>query len=257
MIIDIHTHVGLGRTHTDPRRLLDALLGLADRVGIDRLCILGNVSRFGRHPASRSVRVINNGTLTLMQHRPDRVFGFCYLNPANDPDFVREELDRCVEAGMRGVKLWVAVNARDHRLDPIMAHAGRLRIPVLHHAWYKTVQKGSDESNPSDIADLARRFPRTTIIMAHLIAAGPRGVLDIEPCPNVYADVSGSQPQAGVVEYAVSKIGAGRILFGSDMGARDFSSQLAKIYGARITPRERKLILGGNAARLLRLDGKR
>ena len=253
VIIDIHTHVVLGDLKEDPRHALDRLLLLADHVGIDRLCMLGNVGRFGIHPAARGVRTINNVTLKLMKHRPDRVFGFCYLNPVNDPAFLDEELERCVAAGMRGIKLWVAVNARDSRLDPIMARAGQLGIPVLHHAWYKTVQKGPTESDPSDIADLARRFPGTNIVMAHLIAAGIRGVLDIQPCHNVSIDTSGSQPQAGIIEYAVKKIGAERIVFGSDMGVRDYASSLAKVEGARISQREHGLILGENAARLLKL----
>ena len=253
MIIDIHVHANLGPETGDPRPRLDRILDLADRARIDRLCLLGNVMRYGIQQTRRQIRTINNTTLKLVGHRPDRVSGFCFLNPQHDPAFLREEIDRCIAGGLRGLKLEIDVNARDRRLDPIMDKAAALGIPVLHHAWYKTIDKTDNMSDPSDIAHLARRHPRTTIIMAHLIAAGIRGVLDIQPCDNVYADTSGSQPFAGIIEYAVEKLGAGRILFGSDICGRDFSCQLGKVYGARLRKRERDLILGLNAARLLGL----
>ena len=80
-----------------------------------------------------------------------------------------------------------------------------------------------------------------------------RGVLDIHDLPNVYVDTSGSQPDAGFVEFAVEQLGAERILYGSDAPIRDYASQLAKVTGARISDRERQRILGENAARLLNL----
>lgn len=258
MIVDIHVHSQLGERAGDPCAGLDRIIALADKAGIDRLCLLGNVSRFGAHMSIPQVRAINDTTLALVQHRPGRVFGFCFLNPQHDPGFLREEIARCVvDGGLRGVKLETDVNARDERLGTIMRRAAELGVPVLHHAWYKTVQKGVDESDPSDIADLARRFPAATIIMAHLIAAGIRGVLDVQRCENVFVDTSGSQPVAGILEYAVAKLGAERILYGSDVCGRDFSCQLGKVYGARIRERERDLILGLNAARLLKLDSNR
>jgi hypothetical protein len=110
-----------------------------------------------------------------------------------------------------------------------------------------------DESNPADIADLARRHPKTKIIMTHLTGCGPRGVLDIRPCPNVYVDTSGSQPFSGVVEYAVEKLGAERVLYGSDTPIRDLACQLGRISGAKISRHARDLIFGLNAKELMGL----
>jgi len=89
--------------------------------------------------------------------------------------------------------------------------------------------------------------------MAHLTGCGIRGVLEIKNFNNVWIDISGSQPVAGIMEYAVKKIGAERILFGSDCPGRDFSAQLSKVYGAKIKEREKELILGINAKNLLEL----
>ena len=77
---------------------------------------------------------------------------------------------------------------------------------------------------------------------------------DIAPYANILADTSGSEPEAGIVEYAVQALGAERIVFGSDAPGRDFSVQLGKVIGADITGEERALILGGNMARVLKLE---
>jgi predicted TIM-barrel fold metal-dependent hydrolase len=69
-------------------------------------------------------------------------------------------------------------------------------------------------------------------------------------------DTSGGQPVAGLVEYAVDKIGAERILFGSDLyGAvgRDPACQLGRILGADISEQAKKLITELNAKRILKI----
>jgi predicted TIM-barrel fold metal-dependent hydrolase len=191
----------------------------------------------------------------MVRLRPDALIGFCFLNPLLGGSACRREIDRCVtRLGFRGLKLWVSVNCRSRKLDPIMTHAAELRVPVLHHAWYNAEGSQADESTPPDIADLAGRFPRTTIIMAHLAGVGVRGICDIAPCSNVFVDTAGGQPVAGLVEEAVARLGAGRVVYGSDMPMRDFSSQLGRIYGAGITAADRRKILGRNAANLLGID---
>jgi predicted TIM-barrel fold metal-dependent hydrolase len=77
------------------------------------------------------------------------------------------------------------------------------------------------------------------------------GVPAIRNCKNVYADLCGSDPRAGLTELAVRQLGAKRVLYGSDAGGRSFASQLAKIYGADISGSAKKLILGENLRRLL------
>lgn len=254
MVIDIHVHPP---RREGGRRPLGAMAASARRSGIDRLCLLGSVGEDGPDPTPEQVRACNTETMMAVQTWPETFCGFCYLNPSHDPAFLREEMERTLVAGpLRGIKLWVAVNCRDGRLDPILARAGELGLPVLHHCWYKTVGLVHNESNPADIAHLAARFPGVRIIMAHLTGCGYRGVADVRACPNVYVETSGSQPEQGIVEYAVAQLGAERLLFGSDAPGRDFSCQIGRVLGAHLTDRQRTQILGGNACRLLGLEGR-
>ncbi len=68
--------------------------------------------------------------------------------------------------------------------------------------------------------------------------------------PNVHVDTSGSIVDCGMIETAVAELGAGRILFGTDLPDIDFWGNLGKVTGADITPDEKDMILYRNAARL-------
>lgn len=245
MIIDFHSHNTLEET--------DILLESALRNGIRKVVLLGDVLRFGYYPTETQIREINDDTINAVKKVPDLCYGFCFLNPANDPLFMLEELDRCLhEHAFRGVKLEVSVNCRDERLHPVMEKLQEYNLPLLHHCWYKAVGKCQDESDPSDIAYLARLFPSVKIVMAHLAGCGYRGIEDIVECPNVYVDTSGGQPVAGLVEYAVRRLGPSRILFGSDAPYRDVTCQLGRIYGAELDEESKNKILYRNAKDLLK-----
>lgn len=255
MRIDIHTHLFTPGPVPSEAELASAVR-LARRQGIDRLVLLGNITAMGGpDPTPEAIVAINSHTLGAMARYPDVYVGFCYLNPAHPASFLAEEIERCVVAGgMRGIKLWIAVKATDRRLDPILQRAQELGVPVLHHAWYKATQFAYNESTPAEVAALARRFPQVTLIMAHLGGGRERGVLDVAEVPNVLVDTSGAQPEAELVEYAVRRLGAGRVLFGSDWPIRDFGVQVGRVLGADLDPRQRERILGENAARLLGLE---
>ena len=283
-VIDIHTHI-FDPIPEPSEDALATMVRLARHYGIGRLVMLGNATGMltGHDPPTDVISDIN--TLRCMERYPDVFIGFCYLNPANPPGFTEEEIDRCiggpatfgrpagptrwsftsespagsrdkrclVRGQMRGIKLWTAVKATDDRLDPIMDRARELGVPILHHAWYKQTVQGENESTPAEIAHLARRFPDVTIIMAHLGGGRERGVLDIVDVPNVLVDTSGSQSEAGLVEYGVRRLGAQRVVYGSDWPIRDFGTQVARVRGAELTAEQRELILHRNAARVLGL----
>ena len=255
MIIDIHVHPRLTATRPKGHTFKDTVRS-AHRFGIDKVVLLGDVVAFGFHPTQGQVQKINSQTIALTKKYAGFACGFCFLNPTHSRKSLFEEMERCIlTANLKGVKLEATVNARDRRNDFIMEKCAELGVPLLQHSWDTTiVNDRKRQSDPEDVAKLARRHPETTLIMAHLTAAGHRGILDIAPLANVYVDTSGSQPFSGIIEYAVEILGAERILFGSDVPGRDFSAALARIYGADISVKQKKLILGRNTQRLLGLD---
>ena len=249
MIIDIHVHPRLDR---QPMATAERLMRRGKAHGIGYQLLLGDVLRFGFDPDPAQIQQINTLTLDLVKRWPGYFSGLCFLNPAHSRDFLESEMARCLDhPGMHGVKLEASVNARDVRLDPIMEELARRRAFLLHHSWYKSVGRVAQESTPADVADLASRWPEVRIVMAHVTAAGCRGVQDVKPWPNVLVDTSGSQPVAGVMEYAVAELGSDRLLYGSDAPGRDYAVQLARVQTASLTPEALSRVLYGNAAHLL------
>ena len=247
MIIDIHTHnFAWGET--------SAIVAGAKRNGIDRIVLLGDVLRHGYYPTPEQIIKINDDTIADVEKFSGFCYGFCHLNPSHDGDFQVQEIRRVLsKKDFCGVKLECSWNCRKPEMDPIMAELEKQDRVLLHHCWYKTTGKCEEESDPSDIAYLARRWPKVTIVMAHLAGCGIKGVEMVADCPNVMIDTSGGQPEAGFVEYAVRRIGAERLVYGSDAPCRDYAAQLAKIEDANISAADKELILYKNTERILKI----
>ncbi|MDD5728765.1 MAG: amidohydrolase family protein, partial [Victivallales bacterium] len=184
----------------------------------------------------------------IVRAYPGRFYALLYLNPLLPAEFLKTLLRQYILDGpLTGVKLTCQMNARDARLDELCRFLEAHDIPVLWHSWYKTVGKYHFESDPSDIAVFAGKFPGIRILMAHLTAARSRGIQDIRQFPQVSVDTSGSQPEDGYLEYALRHIGADRILFGSDYPCRDLPTQLGRIESVELTGSEKEKILYSNA----------
>jgi predicted TIM-barrel fold metal-dependent hydrolase len=108
-----------------------------------------------------------------------------------------------------------------------------------------------NESTPPDVALLASRRPETPVICGHSGGDWELGIRAVRATPNVLVEISGSFPTRGFVEMAVRELGSRRIVYGSDVPGRSFSSQLAKVYGAEIPDADKELIFSGNLRRVL------
>ncbi len=253
MIIDSHTHYPFGGY--SQKHSIEEVLKLAEGFGIVRMVLLGDVFRYGATPDAAQLEEINDDTLRLVDEYPDRLLGCCYLNPLNSRDSIHKEAARCFATPrMVAIKLEVSVRCNSGDLDKVMEAAGQHGRPVYQHAWYKTDGNMEGESSPADVADLAGRFPEVRIIMPHLAGIGVRGLIDVEPHPNVSVDTSGGLPVSGLVEEAVRRLGLQRVLYGSDFPVRDFSAQIGRVLGAEITAEEKAAILYGNAANLFGIN---
>lgn len=248
-IWDLHCHLG-GLPGETPEARLAKLLEYADRLGISRLCVFMGME-WSYDPSPEKMRQENDEVWRALRAFPDRAFGFVYLNPKHTQASL-DELDRCVRDGpMVGVKLWVAQRCHAPELDPLVARAAELKALIYQHTWIKTTGNLPGESTPSDLADLARRHPAASLVCGHSGGNWELGLRTIRPHANIYADLAGGDPTAGLTEMAVRELGAERVLYGSDAAGRSFASQLAKVQGAALPSDTKRLILGGNLRRLL------
>ena len=243
--------MGEGRKRTEVNRLV----ARARRFGIEGMVALGDVLVYGDRPDAKQIRKINEETARIVSWAPDFFFGFCYLNPTLGERAVRSEVDHWVgQKGFKGLKLEIANNARDRCMEPVMRAAEFYDVPVLQHTWSMTkIRKRSQHSDPEDTSLLAKRYPNTRVIMAHLTGCGYRGVLAARGIDNLWVDTSGGSPEAGIVEYAVSNLGANRVLYGSDVPIRDLPVAIGQVAGASLRMNEKRAIFHDNAATLLKL----
>lgn len=247
-IWDTHGHfTGLSGT---PQQRVDQILAHADRMGIEKLMICMGL-KFHFDPTPDELHDDNDAVLRAVEHGQGRIMGFVYLNPKHVHASLGE-LERCVENGpMVGIKLWIAMRCNHPNVDAIVSRARQLGVPVLQHVYQRTLQNKEGESSPSDLSELAIRHPDATFIAAHTGNDWEQGIRAIRRNQNVYCEICGSDPTAGMVEMAVRELGAQRIIYGSDIDGRSFASQIAKVTGANISDRDKALILAGNLKNIL------
>ena len=248
LVWDMHGHL-TGVSGTAEERITELLM-YADWMGIDRLIVFMGLS-FVADPTPARLRQDNDDALKAVAHSAGRAFGFVYVNP-NHLDASLGEIDRCIGDGpMVGVKLWIARHCNHESLDPICRRAAKFGVPVLQHTYMRTIENLPGESTPGELAELAARHPDVQFIAAHTGNDWERGIRAIRASENVYAEICGSDPTAGMVEMAVREVGPRRVMYSSDFGGRSYASQLAKVHGADISESDKRLILGGNIERVL------
>jgi predicted TIM-barrel fold metal-dependent hydrolase len=232
---------------------MKAMISAARRLGITRiiLCALG-YSGMVEYPSLENVTRGNDEVYALVARHRGFVYGLVYVNP-NHPETLSILEEGLRQPGVVGIKLWVSCRDEMGRLDPVhpvLEFAQARQVPVLIHAYYRTGGNMRGELSPTDIARLAQCHPGTSIVMAHLGGHWQRGVRVVRPYPSVFVDLSGSRAYLGSVEDAVSELGAGRVLFGSDASGRSFAGQLAKVIAAETGLTDKRRILWDNSARL-------
>jgi uncharacterized protein len=245
-IVDFHTHIWGDRTHRDA----DTLIRAMDRYDIAWIGVSALIG--GYQPTPGDVRNANDAVAAFQRRDPQRVRGFCYLNPRHGVAAI-DELRRCVERhGFEFIKLWVSARADEPCVFPIIEKSMELGMAVLQHAFCKATGLLDHESTPAHVATLARRYPRARIVMAHMGADFIFGCNAIRDCPNVATDISGSTCETGMVDYALRVLGAERIVFGTDAPGASVLNNIHKVLDAPLTQEQKRMIFHDNAGGLRR-----
>jgi predicted TIM-barrel fold metal-dependent hydrolase len=176
---------------------------------------------------------------------------------ANDVRASLDALDRWLRDGpMLGVYFPGsgpgALTCTHRNFTPLIERIAELKGVIMQHTWFKTGGKdGPGESTPSELAELARRFPQQKFMCAHAGGEWQRGIRAVRDSPNILVETSGFDATAGFIEMAVRELGANRIIFGSHLPSRSLGTELGKVIGAGISEQDKVLILGENFRSLL------
>jgi predicted TIM-barrel fold metal-dependent hydrolase len=243
MILDFHTHVDEAPAFgwIDPP---EKIVGLMDEAGIDRAVIMTYTDLPGANPQALEYIVDAAGRF------PDRLIPFVRLDP-NYTDVVPSLLEKAAAAGVRGVKLHptttLAHPAGEATLD-LLRRCADLAWPVLFHC-------GDDPyTTPQALRLAAEAVPNCAVVMGHM--GGYFHVEDAisaaEVCPNLYLETS-AMPYPAMIARAVERVGAERVLFGSDGPGCNPALELDKIRSLGLARDVEEAIVGRTAARLLGL----
>ncbi|MCA8994507.1 MAG: amidohydrolase family protein [Planctomycetaceae bacterium] len=187
---------------------------------------------------------------------PDMLMGMIMLN-GQRVDASLDALNRWLRDGpMLGVYFPgggpAALSCSHPNFHKLVQRIAELRGVIVQHTWFKTGGKQSPgESTPSELAELAARYPEQKFICAHAGGEWEKGIRAVRESPNILVETSGFDATAGFIEMAVRELGPERIVFGSHLPSRSLGTELGKIIGASIPERAKSMILGENYRNLL------
>jgi predicted TIM-barrel fold metal-dependent hydrolase len=261
MLVDVHAHFLHDCTpRADWRERNASRLAAGERIGIT-IHIASILGSWGLtspiyFPSPADLGYANDQLLALQREHPARIRGYVAVNPNFTPHALAE-IDRCLDAGMIGIKLAASRRANDALLDPICEAARRRGVPILHHIWQHRRRDwpGQEASDAGELGELAARHPEVIFILAHIAGGGDwqHSLRLLRGMPNVMVDLSGSGVDGGMLEQCIEAAGVERLLWGCDL---TMDTGLAKLryLGTLLSGTELDLVRWRNAERIF---GKR
>jgi len=159
-----------------------------------------------------------------------------------------EMLAEMGSAGVRAVKIYpvTAISPLCEEFwGPLLCALEAAGVPIL-------IER--KEAEWKAILDLLDKHPRLPVVLQKVGWGEQRNLLcALERSPNLYCEFSGLQANR-FIEFAVSRFGHERFLFGADMPMKNPGAARAYIDYAAISDEAKKAIAAGNLARLLGVE---
>jgi len=238
MIIDAHCHAGKGDGLTGPwdtAAPLEKYLRRAMKAGIHQTVIFAAFHS--------DYAVANQEVARIVRSRPDRFLGFAFVNAAADRGRVARLVQQAVEQfGFVGIKL----HRYDARISREVCEVARaFSSPVLY-----------DVMGEVSVCELlAQEYPDVNFVIPHLGSFADDwraqiALIDhLARHPNIYTDTAGVR-RFDILEQALQRAGARKILFGSDGPWLHPGVELAKVRALGLSRDDEDLVLAGNFLRL-------
>ena len=249
MIIDIHTH--LYESYAGVKGMpVEKFVDNLKKDSIDQAWCFTVEGFFG------NCRKWNTKLAELTKHYPKILIPFCTVDP-RDKD-VLKEMERCHrKLGMAGMKLhsWIqAFSPLDPSVPPIIHKCRELSWPIVFHDGTPPY------ASSFQVAHLASLDEDVKIILGHsgLHDLWKEALEAALTYSNIYLSTASADFWA--LKVMVKKVGAERILFGSDypfLGQEMLTLEIEKIERLPISNEEREMIFSHNAQRILTMKERK
>ncbi len=245
-VIDAHGHLSENPNVPLPDTSLQTLVARMDLMGVDVFCCSAIAAIYNQ------ARLGNDQVIEAVQRYPRRIFGYMAAD-VGYPQRTLPELERCLAAGLRGIKIYSHSIHAGFEYDnpvfrPVFEFANHHALPILAHTF--------SEKELGDLEPQVSLYPRIRFIMAHTGSCGAASYVRLARAhPNVYIETCFSICPRGLFETLVAEGVTDKVLWGTDAYFMDASQQLGRIVFARIGEDDKRRILGENAARVLHIGG--
>ena len=281
MIIDFHTHITAPEIiqrrdeylvrdawfrdlYANPQARLtsaEELIEAMDDAGVTQAVVFG----FGWCDMDLC-RQDNDYVIESVARFPERLLGFCIVNPAAGAEAVRE-IERCAAAGLRGVGELMP-DGQGYRLDDEKTMAPVVEAAIAHAMVLLThcsepvghLYPGKGSVTPDEVIRFARLFPQATLVCGHWGG----GTIFYELMPevarlmrNVYYDTAASLflYQDDIFQLA-ARWAPGKVLFATDFPLLTPRRLIRRMREVRMPTATLLRMLGGNAWRVLKLGNQ-
>jgi predicted TIM-barrel fold metal-dependent hydrolase len=279
MIVDFHAHIfppevcrrreeylrrdpTFRELYSDPKASLATagdLLASMDEAGIGKSVIVNFVWQ-----DSALCRLANDYVLESAAASGGRLLPFCIVQPTVG-DEARAEVERCARAGARGLGELRPDNqgfdlAASPEADLLIWAAKTYGLALLFHVSEPVGHSYPGKSGLAleSLYRFIEKAPGVTVIAAHWGGGLPfYGLMPRvkKALATTYFDTAATRLlySPGVYRHAIAILGVERILFGSDFPFLSQRRCLRETKRVDLDKEEKRLILGGNALRLLGL----
>ena len=246
MIIDAHVHIGSDVDGAS--QSMQKLKRNMRAYGIDKAVVF---------PFNEKGDLVK-ASMKLLGQKSTSIIPFLRFDPKR---MAPERLEELLSYHFYGVKLHPRAQAFDpvdkkyYRLYKKMEDSGK---PLLIHSRKllpfspKQLKVNGKYSDPDRIVGLARQFPSLNIIIAHFANLSAKALDSIEKEDNLYIETS-IFGTTFIVRMLCRRLGADKIIMGSDAPYSDQEIEMLKVMKADISKSEREKILSGNIRKLLSL----
>ena len=256
--IDSHEHVWFRTNNAE-------FIDIADRLGIEKLVISQPVTAtIPKEKVTPDMfRSYNDHILKAMKEYPDRLLGQVSFNVFYQKESL-EEIKRCVDQGMIGMKIYHQVKINDPLFYPVIEKSIDLKMMILVHASAglgiggQRTKYGNNQPNasvPENFVEVAKRYPEAMIQYAHTGGGGDweYACKMLSDYPNIYVDTSGSNNEGNMVDFAMKYIGEDRLFFGTD---GSFYQGVGTILASKLTENQKKKLFFENYNKILLRSGR-